>query len=595
MASKTRAERKKARLWLVVAFGLGLALLSWTAFPIFVQPQLEPDDYRYLQQVRNLEADFQRNILAASIVENRWDHLWYLKPSDKVRFFRPTVVLSYWLDTKLWGWDSAAAGLLFTNLLVHALCVGIGTWLLYRWLGAGLPLVLSAALFASFFCHGEVIWYVAGRTDSLAALGFLLALAFHVEGTRRRWLRSLALPCFGFAFLTKELTLALPLLCFLHDLWLGPRGRGAKQILKDEWGLWVSYAGLFLGIQGLRLWALAGSSRGLVFPYFVSPASPDFVPHLWTQLRSYSENLLLAGGTPPFLQPGELSQWSSTFGLLLSVAVLAAVGVSLSSDRLFWFLVSFAVLTWLPTSVVYVSERYIYLPSFAVAASAGLLLQRLRGRGPVYVVVAMLAVTWTGHQAYKLNEKHRVVAQQMRREPLVMQEQLRNLRPPVPRGAKLLLLNLPGSFVQAQFAEAQLQVLLDDPSLSARVLTLMPATTYMGAGMRIQRTGPRSFRIRGLKRGDRIDPVLSPGRVPFARVPFETGRTYGSSELGFEVDVLSSSAEGFTGLAFRFEEPLETYTILMWEPGVPPQSGGSPEFNSLFGRMYSRLRVVAPR
>ena len=76
-----------------------------TAWPLFSNPQLESDDFRYLHSVQRLERDFFGHFLEASLVENRWDHLWWVDMKETVRFYRPTVVLSYWLDNLLYGDD----------------------------------------------------------------------------------------------------------------------------------------------------------------------------------------------------------------------------------------------------------------------------------------------------------------------------------------------------------------------------------------------------------------------------------------------------------------------------------------------------------
>jgi hypothetical protein len=83
------------RLWLIISMTACAIVIVYTAWPIFHNPQLEPDDYRYLEQVQNLRQDFWGNIFKVSVIENRWDQLWWINIHEKVRFFRPTVVLSY--------------------------------------------------------------------------------------------------------------------------------------------------------------------------------------------------------------------------------------------------------------------------------------------------------------------------------------------------------------------------------------------------------------------------------------------------------------------------------------------------------------------
>src|SRR5262249_32119241 len=147
-----------------------VVLVLWTCLPIFGLPQLEPDDYRYLSLVDDLRGG-RVSWVAAATVENRWDHLWWIDTDAVVRFFRPTVILSFLLDDLVPG--GSPAGLLATNLLLHLACCLLAALLIFRIAGSGLGAALGSLLFAAFACHAETIWYVSGRTDTLAALGFL--------------------------------------------------------------------------------------------------------------------------------------------------------------------------------------------------------------------------------------------------------------------------------------------------------------------------------------------------------------------------------------------------------------------------------------
>ncbi|MBU0755635.1 MAG: hypothetical protein KJ645_10885 [Planctomycetes bacterium] len=321
MNSKTTySARKEPMLSKTLVFCLGLVamIVVITSWPLFSNPQVESDDYRYLHQIQKLEKDFQGNFLEASVVENRWDHLWWIDSKDKVRFYRPTVVLSYWLDARLFG-DQVITGLLITNLIIHLLCACLATVILFRWIGASLPAILASGLFAAFLCHHEVIWYIAGRTDSLAALGFLAGLALHICSRNRARLRWLALPCYAFAFITKELTICLPLICLLHDRLLEKRDLPIKNYLKSYGYLYAAYAILAIGIQLLRSSIIGDSGARFAPPYLISPLDPGFIAHLYTQVRSYSENLMTGNQALPFVQYEALNDSTTRLGCVLSL------------------------------------------------------------------------------------------------------------------------------------------------------------------------------------------------------------------------------------------------------------------------------------
>ncbi|MBN2562266.1 MAG: hypothetical protein JXQ75_15180 [Phycisphaerae bacterium] len=547
--------------------------MALTCWPSFLNPQLDPDDYRYLRLVQALDADFSGNILDASIVENRWDHLWWLDAEQEVRFFRPTVVLSYWLDTKLYG-DGIVVGLLVTNVLLHFACALLAYVLLVRWVGIGLPALVGGALFAAFACHGGVIWYIAGRTDTLAALGFLGGLALHVSGQQRANLRWLALGCYAFAFVTKELAISLPVLCFLHDHLVEGRGGGVKGLLRKEWRLYTGYVAIALVVQGVRAVALSDGGPSLVHPYFTSPLSTEFPMHVLYQFWSYGENLLLARWTKPFMTPAEVWRYHSLGGLALILAVLAPVVILSFRDRRFLLFSVLGLLTWLPVSFVYLSERYLYLPSLAVAGTLALTLARLRLHKARFVLGLLVAAIWIGHQGYSLALKNRAISG-LTRGPTSMQRQLAQLEPGIPKGAKVLILNLPGDWLQAQFTEDQLRVQLGDPTLSVRVLTVMPSDDPMGSGMEVRRDGENAVVVGGRPReqGGRC-PLMEEGAEPFPWIELETGRKVTGARLGFEVEILDGRGDRCDELRFVLPEPLEHYTILQWH--ADPDGRGHP-------------------
>lgn len=183
---------------------------SW---PAIQQPRLEAVDYRYLHHIQQVGAG-EMGAVEAMTVENRWDHLWFMQEEGRIRFFRPTVLLSYAVDKAIWG-GNHALGLTITNVLIHLACSMLVGFLLFRLLGAGWPALVAAVLFAGLAAHSECIWYIAGRTDSLAALGFLGAFALHTAG--RRWW---ALPLFAFGFITKELVVVAPAIFAAYDGWI---------------------------------------------------------------------------------------------------------------------------------------------------------------------------------------------------------------------------------------------------------------------------------------------------------------------------------------------------------------------------------------
>lgn len=561
-----------------------LAVVIYTCWPLFSNPQLEPDDFRYLHNVQLLKSGSWADFMEFAIVENRWDHLWWISLDEKVRFFRPTVVLSYWLDTCLYG-KNIVLGLLLTNMLIHIACAFLVAVIFYLWFGAGLPAVMGSLLFAAFYCHGEAIWYIAGRTDSLAALGFLAGLLFHISGRRKPCLRYIALPCYALALFTKELAVSLPMLCFLHDQLIERRAGGLKKYLRDEWKLYAGYGLIAAGIWIFRSSVMKGDGTSFVHPYLISPFDTGFPAHLWMQIRNYGENLLIGTMTKPFMQTYELDQYSSVLGLVLIISAAAVTIIALNRDRYFIVFVAMAIITWLPTCFVYLSERYLYLPSVAIAAIAARLLDRAKTRRFLFILLLGGVLFWAGHQAWNLRKEHEIVS-----KPGIMQSmqrQLNELPGAIPKGAELLIVNLPGnSTVQAQFTEYQLRVQLDDPTLEVDVLTLMPTSGDMGENARLFQQGGDVLLVHGGSPADASKQfsIHESGTSPFPAISYRSGaRITREDLLDYSVEIVAGQKDRCNALRFDLPKALEDYIILRFH--AHPDLRMKPGYRQLRGRV----------
>jgi hypothetical protein len=534
---------------------LCLALVFWTAWPALRQPRLEGDDYRYLHAVQQMRSGSGQPLMDSLVVENRWDHLWFMAEEGRVRFFRPVVAASYAVDAIVWG-DHHALGLTLTNVLIHLACAWVLCGLFHRWLGPGWAALTASLLFAGHWSHGECIWYIAGRTDSLAALCFLGALSLHATG--RPGCRWGAVPVFACGLLTKELVIAAPVLFILHDLWVDRR--------RPEIRLYTSYALIAALVLGLKQWALGGASSDMVYPYLIHPFGPHFPEHIWLQIRSYSANLILAQWTAPFADRAAVTVMNSLAGCLLLGGVVVTAGILHRRDGRFWFLLLLGLATWLPVSFVYLSERYLYLPSAALCGLLGLLTAG-RPRAGRAVLCSLLGVYAVFH-AVRLHEKHGEICSQPGsiRE---MAAQLEPIRSGIGPGDQLLLVNLPGPFLRAQFIEETLRVLLDDPVLSVQVLTMMPGQNGtvmlrgdpppdMGRGAAMRQTDKDRFILEAAG-GQRLQEYE---RFPFAWSRLEDGRVYQTPEM--QVRVAAAETRGAERLDCTLFRPLSGTHLLLW-------------------------------
>jgi hypothetical protein len=420
---------------------------------------------------------------------------------------------------------------------------------MYRWLACGPALFLGAMLFASFYCHGEVIWYVAGRTDSLAALFIFSSLALHLYGSDRRWLRWLAVPSFVLALLSKELALLVPPAIFLLDWLAADPTATVAGVLARDWALYLSYVFVSIGVLSCRAIALSGQATGYPFPYFVMPGHPEFLAHLWGQLNGYAANLLLAAPVSPLRDPTPLATPTTVGALMTGLALLVIASYVLRRQLLYWILLGLGVAAWGTTIVVYVSERYLFLPSFVLAVFVGL-----------FYVAAMLVCVWIGHQAYSLEAKDQYIAGNPRL-PQRMGDELQTLKPSVPNDTKLLVLNLPGECIQAQFTEDQFRTQLGLPDLDVTVLTMMPLVTDLGDSLKITPDGDHRFLIES----SRSLPVLVRADEPFPWVDLDSGVQYPSRD-GIRVEIEDGNLTVARRLRVTLPEPLSHYTLMRWIP-----------------------------
>lgn len=539
------------------AGALGLAaLVWWTCVAVWQHPQLDPDDYRYLAIAAAPDASFA----SGWIVENRWDHLWWVDAAP-VRFFRPAVIASFRLDHALWAVGSG--GFQVTNVLLHAVCALLVVVVLHRWWGSALAAWLGGLLWASFACHAETIWYLSGRTETLAAAGFLGALAAQAQGRPAR--RALAPFGYALALLSKELTLALPLVALAADRWILGRGPSLRALLRADRGLYAGYAVVLVAWAVLRRTLLGPEGAGtLPFPYFVAPDAPGFAAHVVTGLRSYAANLVAGDLTPPFLQPAQLDDWLSPAGRWLAPALALLLLASQLVRPAGRVLVGLALVTWLPTAPVYVSERYLELPSFAVAAAVASMVAGLATRPLAQGAFVATLAAWGALQAVELERKNRVMAE-VPRAPTAVAERLADLGPTLRDGRPLLFVDFPGDWVHAQFLQDQLRVDWNLPTVHARVLAPI-GPPWTEAAPAVAATGTRvQLRAAGA--------LVDRREQLFPTVPLRDGTRVDRAHLGFTVTVVEGDGERARAIVAELPTPVADWHVVRF---LPP-GGAEPD------------------
>lgn len=138
-----------------------------------------------------------------------------------VRFWRPVVSLTWWVQERLTGIDPVPLRLF--NLGLHALTAVLLGLLIRRLGGSAAAALLAAALAASYPFQGGTVTWLAGRTDGLIGALFMGTLLASVAGRRVLELLLVFTAC-----ATKEFAFVLP-------AWLGLLAWGRGGDLATTW------------------------------------------------------------------------------------------------------------------------------------------------------------------------------------------------------------------------------------------------------------------------------------------------------------------------------------------------------------------------
>jgi tetratricopeptide (TPR) repeat protein len=343
----------------------------------------------------------------------------FLPPAEVVRwtyaYYRPVVVLSHMLDRELFG-PGAAGGPHVVNLLLHLLATAC-VWLLARRLlgerpGGATGALLAATIFAVHPAHTESVSWIAGRSDLLATVlllpALLLALAWRDHRSPGALLASALL--FLAAVLAKETgILALVLVPWLLLLAPAPApvlASGARRDGAASAGMWT---------------ALGAAYAAATFIYLALRQLTDIAPAVLKTLAWTARFWQLVAAAAWYLI-GLVAPWPQSALVSLAVlpgpviavpvvlAALAASGAALWLWRargetvpliaVGWFWATISLPLWIAVFALNntpLAERYLYLPSVALALGVGLAwCMAGRWRTQVAVVLAVIAVVYAG-------------------------------------------------------------------------------------------------------------------------------------------------------------------------------------------------------
>lgn len=297
-------------------------------------------------------------------------------PGGSGSYYRPLLVMSYMMDKYVWGLEESFMHL--ENIVFH-LCNTLLVFAIARRAvmiqrpNPGLAPLAAALLFALHPLHTEVVNWIAGRTDLLAA--FFLFLSFYLLLNDNRSCTSVFLSAFSMfvACLAKETAIFFLPAALLLPFYVEKNGTKPASLLEVLRGNWQHFL-LFL-VSGaayffFRTLAFSRGDDGVkqVFIHVAGDKSTDIMPTLITVLKAagfYLKKLVI-----PFPLNFGIMQVSDLYAIVGALLVFviawlvfrrtlpaffAVCAFSVGSSAL---LIPLIRQTWTP-----LAERYMYIPS----------------------------------------------------------------------------------------------------------------------------------------------------------------------------------------------------------------------------------------
>jgi len=406
------------RRHLPILLCIGVAALA--AYSNSFQAGLTFDNGIAVQQDARIRA-----VTGANLSQIFTEEYWY--PNITTGLYRPLTTLSLLFNYAVLGNGANPAGYHWVNFALHAANIALVYFLGWLLLGEIEWAAVLAALWALHPLLTESVTNIVGRADELAALGVLAGLVCHIRagqaaGRRKAlWLAGLA-GAAAVAVFSKESGVAIvaAMLCYDAAWWrakpLAPRLAGYAAVALP--------LGVFFLLRARLLDRIALAPLPFVDnPAGAAPLIPGALTaigamgryvwlYLWPARLScdYSYNQIPVFGTG--------SGWETAAALASLAATLAAAFLGIRAWRkgqaLTGFAVAFFFAALAPTANLLLpvgsimAERWMYLPSLALALGVGLGLRALQRRLPgisrraLLAAVGLLSLAW-GVRTYARN------------------------------------------------------------------------------------------------------------------------------------------------------------------------------------------------
>jgi tetratricopeptide (TPR) repeat protein len=351
--------------------------------------------------------------LPVYFTQNVWSHV----QNGKINFYRPLFLV--WLrinmavaGTEPWGWH-------LTTLLLHVLVTGLVYLVASAVLQDRLAALVAAAVFGFHPTHVESVAWISGVTEPLGTSLLLAAFLCYLRQRTRPAMLSiwmaLSLILFAAAMLSKETEVVLPFLIILYELTVG---RASRQ---PQWGVrLIPYFVVLAAYFGLRAAAMHGApTQGQASLHDVLLSLP------WLACVYLKMLFWPAPQSPVYDFPYVNNALSARFFIALALITIGCGLVWLIRKRhsqLGTFLAGWFVLSLAPAlGAFYLAlksesyhDRYLYLPSLALALAIAFFFHQLRLRhgvvpgvawgGTTLLLGAMALITYHEQQYWATDE-----------------------------------------------------------------------------------------------------------------------------------------------------------------------------------------------
>jgi hypothetical protein len=349
----------------VLRSGAALAALAAASLLPALFAPFVADDYYHAEEA----LDLRRALTQGWVLPIHLGGAWWSPADLQVEYFRPLVVVSFAIDRMIYGLH--AAGYHLTNLALHATATLLVWAIARRVLGANFGAWAAAALFAVHPCHVQAVGWISGRTDVLASLFYLGALALYLESRERPGARMalslLSVLAFLLALTAKEMAITFPLVVFADGLLRREREPLGPRLFVPALAT-VAAAG-YLAVRVTVL----GGIHPPPTPFAFHLGDPGLVWHLLTAPLLYLGDFTLFVPTDPVVT---VPFWQAHPLLLLlfaaTVVFTFARTLRMARDRrtALWGLGWIGV-TLIPVAMLPLGEHFLYLPSVGYCILVG--------------------------------------------------------------------------------------------------------------------------------------------------------------------------------------------------------------------------------